>query len=183
MVTLLLLLLLLIIAISINFVKNNYYMILYTAMFSFCAASLYFVNSAPDLALAEMAIGCAFVPLIYTIAIRRQNTFTVVFFSQEGSGAYCPPELLIEFMGIMEIYCAEKGMKLRLVTHPEAYEATASGIFKMGNTDLIANYFEEEEKLHLWGDLSNKLIPPLSSALNQSENMTFEPLRGALADE
>lgn len=183
MITTILLLLMLTVAIVINFVDNNYHMILYAALFSFCAASLYFFNAAPDLALAEMAIGCAFVPLIYTIAIRRQNTFTVVFFSREGESAYCPPDLLIEFMAIMETYCGEKGMKLKLIPHPDPYETAPRGAFKLGNTDLLANYFEESDSLQVWGDLANKLIPPLEEVFMTSGRIHFEPMGGEWLDE
>lgn len=183
MMTIVLLSLMLVIAFVINFVNNNYHVILYTALFSFCAASIYFISAAPDLALAEAAIGCAFIPLVYTIAIRRQNTFTVVFFSQEDSSAYCPPELLIEFMAIAEGFCSQKGLKLRVKTHPEALGNTSRSIFTLGNTDLVASYESSENRLHLWGNDANKLLPSLALDLSQHENMYYEIMGGEWVDE
>lgn len=183
MMTFLLLIMMLTIALSLSRVHNNYYLILFAAMFSFCAASLYFINAAPDLALAEMAIGCAFIPLVYTITIRRQNTFTVIFFSQDGSAAYCPPELLIEFMAVTETFCAKHNLKLRLLTHPSVYDASARGIFKLGNTDLVANYIEETSSLKLWGNTFNKMIPELATHLESSDHFSFEPMGGDWVDE
>lgn len=183
MMTIALLCLMLGIALALNFVQNNYHVILYTALFSFCAASIYFISAAPDLALAEAAIGCAFIPLVYTIAIRRQNTFTVVFFSQEDSSAYCPPELLIEFMGIAEGFCSQKGLKLRVKTHPEALANTSRGIFTLGNTDLVASYVSSENRLHLWGNEANKLLPELAEALGKHEAMYYEVMGGEWVDE
>lgn len=183
MITLGLLLMMLGIVITLHFVQNNYLLIIYASLFSFAAACLYFVNAAPDLALAEIAVGCAFIPLIFTIAIMRQNTFTVVFFSQEGEQAYCDPDILIEFMAIAEIFCAAHQLKLKLVTHPTAYEPSVRGIFRLGNTDLIANYFEDAGVLHLWGNMRNKLIPELAEALSKSSHFHFEAMGGEWVEE
>lgn len=183
MMTTLLLFIMLGITLALFKIHNNYQLILFASLFSFCAASLYFINAAPDLALAEMAIGCAFIPLVYTITIRRQNTFTVIFFSQNDKTAYCPPELLIQFMAITEAFCAEHQLKLRLITHPKAYDANARGIFKLGNTDLVANYVEEENTLKLWGNISNQLIPEVAHRLETEGLFSFEPMGGDWVDE
>lgn len=183
MITFGILTLLLVIVTALIFVKNNYFLILYASLFSFGAASLYFVNAAPDLALAEIAIGCAFIPLIFTIAIMRQNTFTVVFFSKEGDQAYCDPDILIEFMAIAEDFCSEYQLKLKFVTHPTQYEPTVRGIFRLGNTDLVANYFEETRTLTVWGNMRNKLIPTLSSAFTNHAHIRFEEMGGDWVEE
>ncbi len=70
----------LIMAIAVILTNNNLRLIMYFSVFSFGAAASYFVLKAPDIALAEVAIGCAFVPLIYLITIGKQKIFTVVFF-------------------------------------------------------------------------------------------------------
>lgn len=183
MMTLGILVLLLIIAVAFHFVHNNYLLILYASLFSFGAACLYFINAAPDLALAEIAIGCAFIPLIFTIAIMRQNTFTVVFFSQEGGQAYCDPEILIEFMAKSEIFCARHHLKLKLVTHPSSYQPTVRGIFRLGNTDLIANFDEVERKLTIWGNMRNRLIPELQTAFEDHPHVKFEAMGGDWVEE
>lgn len=183
MMTLGILVLLLIIAIALHFVHNNYLLILYASLFSFGAACMYFINAAPDLALAEIAIGCAFIPLIFTIAIMRQNTFTVVFFSQEGGQAYCDPEILIEFMATAEVFCSKHQLKLKLVTHPSSYEPTVKGIFRLGNTDLIANYVEDLGHLNIWGNMRNRLIPELQYAFETHPRIRFEAMGGDWVEE
>lgn len=178
-----LLILMLLIVSALYFVQNNYLLILYASLFSFAAACLYFVCAAPDLALAEIAIGCAFIPLIFTIAIMRQNTFTVVFFSKEGGQAYCDPEILIEFMAVAEIFCEKHRLKLKFVMHPNSYEPSVKGIFRLGNTDLIANYFEEANLLNIWGNMGNKLIPELVEALVAHPHIQFEEMGGDWVEE
>ena len=179
----LLLLIMLVTIVGITRESNNYKLILYAAFFSFAGACLYFINGAPDLALAEIAIGCAFIPLIFTIAIMRQNTFTVVFFSDEGQPAYCDPQVLIEFMGIAEVFCGRHQLKLKIVTHPKSYEPSVRGIFRLGNTDLIAHYIEEEKQLHVWGNKGNRLIPELFEAFIEHPYIQMKEMGGEWVEE
>lgn len=178
-----LLLMMLVVIVGISLENDNYKLILYAAFFSFAAASLYFVNGAPDLALAEIAIGCAFIPLIFTIAIMRQNTFTVIFFSEAGEQAYCDPLVLIEFMGIAEVFCAQNRLKLKIITHPKSYEPSVRGIFRLGNTDLIAHYIEDEKKLHLWGNTRNRLIPELFETFEAHPIIQISEMGGEWVEE
>ena len=82
MINYLLVILFLILSIIIVFEKNNLKVIIYFSLFSFVASSIYFVNMAFDIALAEIAIGCAFIPLIYIITISKQKLFTVFFYNE-----------------------------------------------------------------------------------------------------
>lgn len=179
----LLLFMMLLILLGISRENDNYKLILYAAFFSFAGACLYFINGAPDLALAEIAIGCAFIPLIFTIAILRQNTFTVVFFSDEGEPAYCDPLVLIEFMGIAEVFCGRHQLKLKIVTHPQSYTPSVKGIFRLGNTDLIAHYIEEEKQLSVWGNKGNRLIPELFEAFEHHPYIQMKEMGGEWIEE
>lgn len=58
--------------------KNNGTIIILIVSFSFVTASLYLINRAPDVAIAEIAIGSAIIPLIYVISISRQREFVVL---------------------------------------------------------------------------------------------------------
>ena len=53
--------------------KNNLKAIIFFSTFSLVTASFYYFLKAPDLALAEAAIGSAIIPLIYIIAISKQR--------------------------------------------------------------------------------------------------------------
>ena len=60
---------LIILSIAIVVHKNNGTIIILIASFSLVTASLYLINRAPDVAIAEIAIGSAIIPLIYVISI------------------------------------------------------------------------------------------------------------------
>jgi putative multicomponent Na+:H+ antiporter subunit B len=70
--------LLIIISIVIVFHKENFTIIIFIASFGLIAATLYAINQAPDVAIAEVAIGSAIIPLIYVISISRQREFIVL---------------------------------------------------------------------------------------------------------
>ncbi len=70
--------LLIIMAIAIVTHKNTGTIIVLIAVFSLVTASLYVINKAPDVAIAEVAIGSAIIPLIYVISISRQREFIVL---------------------------------------------------------------------------------------------------------
>lgn len=70
--------LLIMIAFAIVIHKNNGTIIILIASFSLVTASLYVINNAPDVAIAEVAIGSAIIPLIYVISISRQREFIVL---------------------------------------------------------------------------------------------------------
>lgn len=53
--------------------KDNLKVVVYVSMFSVVCGILYYLYSAPDVALAEVAIGSAIVPLIYIISISKHN--------------------------------------------------------------------------------------------------------------
>src|SRR5210317_459337 len=69
---------LIVLAIAIVLHKNNGTIIILIASFSLVTASLYIINRAPDVAIAEIAIGSAIIPLIYVISISRQREFIVL---------------------------------------------------------------------------------------------------------
>ena len=70
--------LLIILAIAIVVHRNNGTIIILITSFSLVTASLYIINKAPDVAIAEVAIGSAIIPLIYVISISRQREFIVL---------------------------------------------------------------------------------------------------------
>lgn len=51
--------------------EDNLRVVIYVSMFSVVCGILYYLYSAPDVALAEVAIGSAIVPLIYIISISK----------------------------------------------------------------------------------------------------------------
>ncbi len=64
-----------------NYLKEDHYlrMVIFYAAFSLISAVLYYFFNAPDVAMAELAIGCAFVPLMFIIAISKQREFIIIY--------------------------------------------------------------------------------------------------------
>lgn len=142
-------------------------------LFSFVSACLYLIRSAPDIALAEIAVGCAFIPLVYIITIMRQSTFTVAFYAEEGTQSYCDPEVLVSFMALLEEFCGLYQLKPRLITHPIRYKPEMKGAFRPGNIDILADYDEGTGILNLVGNGKNLMIPRLESILGRDERILF----------
>lgn len=143
-------------------------------LFSFDAACIYLISSAPDIALAEIAIGCAFIPLVFIITIMRQNTFTVAFYAGEETQSYCDPEVLVAFMAQLEEFCDLYELKPRLVTHPIRFKPAMEGIFRPGNIDILADYDETTGILNLMGNGRNLMIPQLEKILGGNVRIRFK---------
>ncbi|QRN85564.1 DUF4040 domain-containing protein [Clostridia bacterium] len=69
---------LLVIVLAIIFSKSIIRAIIMLSVFSVISSLLYFLYQAPDVAMAELAIGAAVVPLIYVISITRQKKYIVI---------------------------------------------------------------------------------------------------------
>lgn len=114
--------------------KNNLNIIIYTSALSLISVCLYYMYKAPDLALAEIAIGSAIVPLIFIISIAKQNEFIVISYlnddflindKEKGNG------LGYE---ILEEFCRHYELKLKV------YNMVEEGLYctlKRRDADLI----------------------------------------------
>ena len=157
-----LLVLFLIFSIAIVFEKNNLKVIIFFSLFSFIAASIYFVNMAFDIALAEIAVGCALIPFIYVITISKQKKFTVYFYNETFYHETIDTGYIVEeFEKLMEEFCNIYELKLNLVTRVEKYNPTIHGIFRAGNIDLIVTFNLEDKFLNVIGNRSNMMISKL----------------------
>src|SRR6056297_4159354 len=70
--------LLIIITIDLVLNKNNTVVAILFSVSSLFLALLYFFNKAPDVALAEIAVGSAIMPLILIISISKQREYVVI---------------------------------------------------------------------------------------------------------
>jgi uncharacterized MnhB-related membrane protein len=152
--------------------KNNLHLIMYYSIFSFTAASVYFLNSALDIALAEVAVGCAFVPLIYLITVSKQNTFTVLIDNEFIHDVnYKNNDLYKKLIFLLEDFCDYYTLELKIVTKQVKYYPTVQGIFRPGNIDLIASLDEETNHLVITGNHSNIMIPRLDKMVRKYKNI------------
>jgi len=146
-----LMLLLLLITLIIVFEKNNKRIIIYFSIFSLIAASLYFYNHAPDVALAEIAVGSAFIPLIFLITISKQRTFTVML---NTSKEFIYDDLLKEF-------CKNENLELKMVRTEDIYDDETRGIFgafRRHDIDVIVDYNPKKKRYDLTCKESNVMI-------------------------
>lgn len=152
--------------------KDNLNTIIIFSIFSFTSASLYFINSAPDIALAEIAVGCAFVPLIYTIAIFKRKVLTVVFYNEPLSGSRSGTYLhVLDFYKLLDEFCDFYDFKLRLVTHPKGFNPTVHGIFRVGNVDIVASLKNEDRKIKIWLNSKNIMFMRIEELIKKYDNI------------
>lgn len=146
-----LMLLLLLMTIIIVMEKNNKRIIIYFSIFSLLAASLYFYNHAPDVALAEIAVGSAFIPLIFLITISKQRTFTVMLNTEKE---FIFEDLVINF-------CKNENLELKLVNAKDVYDdetKSIHGAFRRHDIDVIVDYNPKKKRYDLTCKESNVMI-------------------------
>lgn len=154
--------LLIIIALTVIFHKENFTIIIYISAFGLIAAVLYALNQAPDVAIAEVAIGSAIIPLIYVISIARQREYIVLDrvdhdrfeLNEENLQIY---ELLNAFVDIHDL-------KLNVCSDIPGDDYTLTDEL---NVDLILSYDDEKHVFVIKGKKSSILVSQLKKAAEQ----------------
>lgn len=155
-------------------VNNNLYLIMYSFVFSLITASLYFIYKAPDLALAEIAIGCGLTPLIYTIAISKQQTFVVVVFRGTGKSELKDENIEIQFEKLMGDFADHYGLKLEIHQYKANYRSSRKKSLKMGHIDLIAIYDSNSNMIEIEGNSHNLMINRLRYLLSNHDRINLK---------
>ena len=161
---------LIIIALTVIFHKQNFTIIIFISAFGLIAALLYAINQAPDVAIAEVAIGSAIIPLIYVISIARQREYIVLDrvnhddfeFNEENMKVY---ELLNQFV-------IDHDLKLNVCSNIPGDEFTLTDEL---NVDLIISFDSTSKKFLLKGKKSSILIDHLKEA---SKELSFVEVVG-----
>ncbi len=165
--------LLIILAIAIVVHRNNGTIIILITSFSLVTACLYIMNKAPDVAIAEVAIGSAIIPLIYVISISRQREFIVL------------DKALDDFIISDNQFTGVGYILLKRFTdlyHLELNITNDPGLCKLGtgrdqllceqtNVDLIVTKDEETNKYILKGKKSSILLQKLESMAKDYDNI------------
>ncbi len=154
--------LLIIIALTVIFHKENFTIIIYISAFGLIAAVLYALNQAPDVAIAEVAIGSAIIPLIYVISIARQREYIVLDrvdhdrfeLNEENLRIY---ELLNSFVDVHDL-------KLNVCSNIPGDDYVLTDEL---NVDLILSYDDQKKKFIIKGKKSSILVSQLRKAAKQ----------------
>lgn len=170
MLEIILCILLLIIAINIVSTHNNLYLIVYFSAFSFITACIYFVSKAPDLALAEIAVGCAFIPLIYTIAISKQKRFTVLFFTGNIPETKEMSNVNTDLTLLLNRFANHYKIKIDKRDISSVFKSNIKSIVKPGNADLIVTYDTYSNCFIIKGIVTNIMLNTLEQ-MNHSEQI------------
>jgi uncharacterized MnhB-related membrane protein len=159
--------LLIIIAISIVLHERNFTIIILISAFSLVAATLYTINKAPDVAIAEVAIGSAIIPLIYVISISRQREFIVL--DKIHHGFIAPDEKLEgEIYDILEEFVRIHDLRLNICCDIEGDEYELSHEL---NVDLIVTTDVKTGNFIIKGKKSNVLVAKLNSMVKKHKHI------------
>jgi putative multicomponent Na+:H+ antiporter subunit B len=166
--------LLIIIALAIVISNNNRTLVIFLAVFSLFSASLYYFNHAPDVALAEVAIGSAIMPLIYIISIAKQREFIVVdhtedsYFSYNGEGYH-----------LLKAFTHHYKLKLIITTK---IKGNVTGIFRRSNIDLVIDK-TEDSIYELKGNKTSILLNKLEAMTNTHNQIRIVRLKAGETDD
>ncbi|WP_432666465.1 DUF4040 domain-containing protein [Wukongibacter baidiensis] len=156
--------LMIIIALIIISNKDNLKIIIFFAVFSLITASLYFFNNAPDVALAEVAIGSAITPLIFIISISKQKDFIVINHTKDDFFSH---NLRKTGEGYKFLHDFTKHYDLKLKVYDNNLGSVV-GIFRSRNVDLIVDNSPDIGKYILKGKVSSILMNKLEQlAINE----------------
>jgi len=106
-------------------------MIVAFSIYSLFISAIYFFNFAPDVAIAEIAIGSAIVPIMLLVSISKQRSFIVtgdVLNEDFTEGGRC--------RNLLEEFCDLYGLDLKVIEDLEEDKMVLSGVFRVVNLDL-----------------------------------------------
>lgn len=149
---------LIIIAIFIVLHKKNFTIIILISAFSLVAATLYTLNKAPDVAIAEVAIGSAIIPLIYVISISRQREFIILDKTHTG---FIAPDAKLDGIvyEVLEKFVKANNLKLNICCDIEGDEFDLTNEL---NVDLILTIDPITNKYIIKGKESSLLVEKLA---------------------
>lgn len=141
-------------------------MIVNFSLFSLFVTVIYFLNYAPDVAIAEIAVGAALVPIMFLISISKQRQFIVAgdldenFFSSFGK----ENKILRKFCNIYDL-------DLKFIKDLDEESIVMTGVFRKVNVDI---YVKKREGLgyFLIGKEASILMRRLDQMTRQDPEIT-----------
>jgi putative multicomponent Na+:H+ antiporter subunit B len=156
--------LLIVIAITIVFHKENFTIIILISAFGLVAATLYALNQAPDVAIAEVAIGSAIIPLIYVISISRQREFIVL--DRVDHDKHDLDQKNEEIYGILINFVNTYDLRLNVCSD---IKGTDEELTNELNVDLIISYNESKNRFEFRGKSSSILMKRLKDITSDKD--------------
>ena len=155
------------IMVGIYMIKEDDYLsiIIAFAIFSLFSSVIYFLDFAPDVAIAEIAISSAIIPLIFIVAVSKQREYIVVgdVFSE---GELSNKEYIVN---ILEEFTNQYGLKLHIISNSEDLEI--GGVFRTANVDLYVKTLEIGDKYFFIGKESNIVMINMEKQLAANDNI------------
>ncbi len=129
-------------------------------LFSMVLSLLYLFLNAPDVALAEAAIGSTLSTVLLLVALNRYKVFRVCLVEGDATGSEEIRGIQDRVLKEIEIYCAAAELDMHLNRiHEEV--TTVLGAFRY---DLIIHF--EQEKLRVYGRARNYRVAELEQHLS-----------------
>ncbi|MEW9123180.1 MAG: DUF4040 domain-containing protein [Thermotaleaceae bacterium] len=161
--------------------KNLLRAVIFLAVFSLVISVLYFVFQAPDVALAEAAIGSAISTFLFLIAIEKQKEFLVIShintdFLHRGDDDLPRGE----GYHLLKDFCSQLGLKIK-VDFREGGEI--KGILRDRNVDLIVDQDPKSKKYLLKAKKSSLITHQLMSLTRNMNHIRIIALEDRETDE
>jgi uncharacterized MnhB-related membrane protein len=160
---------LIITAIAVVLHKNHFTIIILMSVFSIIAATLYTINQAPDVAIAEVAINAAIIPLIYVIAISRQRELIV--FDKLQHGTIDPNQPMVgEVYEYLNQFSIKHKLKLNMCCDLDGND---KAVFQELNVDVLIDMDKSKKHYILKGKSSNVLMKKMMKDLKENKHIRF----------
>ncbi len=172
---------LIMLAIAIVVHKNNGTIIILIASFSLVTASLYIINNAPDVALAEVAIGSAIIPLIYVISISRQREF-IILDRVNDDFLITNDELTGIGYVLLKRFADYYHLELNITNDPglcSLSEAMDKKLCQNTNVDLVISKDYDTGRYILKGSATSTLMHTLEDLAKDYDNVDVEMFKGS----
>jgi uncharacterized MnhB-related membrane protein len=156
--------LLIIITVALVASKNNTVIAILFSVSSLFIAILFFLNKAPDVALAEIAVGSAIMPLILIMTISKQREYVVITHVKDDFF----DSLTGEGRKVLENFADHYNLKLQIYDRDID---NIKGIFREKNVDLIIDRSDDKKTFYLRGKKSSLLINKLENMAKNVDNI------------
>jgi len=154
-----------IIAIYIINTKDYLNAIITYTVFSLFSAVIYFLNYGPDVAIAEIAISSAIVPLIFIIAVSKQNEYVVIGDIFIGNSI----EKKEYILKILNEFTKMNNLKLRIES--DSKYLYMSGVFREVNVDLSVETLGNDKGYYFIGKGSSDLMAKMEKYVEKYKDV------------